>query len=120
MALDVQLDDDGGWLLNETGDDLALITGVPEQSQSMRTQLRSQQGTSIYDPTFGLPYREQILVKAPDLNTVGAIVRGTVLQRPDVQSVPVFRIAFDDVTRRVTIEFEAVTDLGVVNSVIAL
>lgn len=111
MPTDVQLGDDGGWLLNETGDDLALIDGIDEQAQSMRTELRTQSGTSIYDPTFGIQYRKQVLVRAPDLATIGSVFRGKILARPDVQSVPRFRIertAADEIT----IEFTAVSTDG--------
>lgn len=112
MSLDVQLDDDGHWLMNADGTDLALIDGIDEQAQSMRTELRTQQGTSIYDPSFGIPYREQVLVRAPDVQSVANVFRGTILGRDDVASVPVFRINLDLATSKLTVTFEAVSTNG--------
>lgn len=120
MAVDIAIDDDGGWLLNDEGDDLAIVTGINEMRQSITTELDTQEGTSIFDPTFGVPYREQILVRAPNLSVVASIIRGTILQRPDVQSVPTFTIDSLPGQREIAVEFEAITDEGVVNATTTL
>lgn len=106
---------DGDLVLNADGTDLVFVEAAAEVAQHIRTELGTQQGTHARNKSFGIAYLEQILVRAPNIETIANIFRGTINQRPDVTSVTDFRINFDQATRELSLSFDANTTEGLVS-----
>lgn len=98
--------------LDLTGDTLSLVDGIDAIRQHLAIRLQMFLGEWFLDTRVGIPYFESILVKDPDLIAVRSIYRQAILGAPGVISLGQFELLFDTPTRKLTLNFEAVTDSG--------
>ena len=105
----------GDLVLNAEGTDLVFVEAGEETAQHIRTELVTAQGTHSRNKAFGIPYLEEVLVRAPNTETIANIFRGTISARPDVTSVTEFEIDFDKANRELVLSFQANTDEGLVS-----
>ena len=81
-------------------------------AQDLRTRLNFFKGEWFLDQFEGVPYFENILVKAPDPDVIKSIFRGVILSTPHIVSVDNLVLLIDATTREASLEFVANTDDG--------
>jgi len=104
--MDLKIDTATGDLAIENGD-LVLLDGPDAIAQHLSTRLRFWKGDWYLDTRIGIPYLEQILIKAPNENVVRAIFRKAILDTPGVEALRSLLFSYDGAIRRLTIEFDA-------------
>ncbi|PIV98553.1 MAG: hypothetical protein COW42_13935 [Deltaproteobacteria bacterium CG17_big_fil_post_rev_8_21_14_2_50_63_7] len=92
--------------------DLQLVDEAEEVGQAAAITLDTQRGEWIYDLSFGVPWLEQILRKAPDLDTVRAVFVSTLLAVPGVNRIVKLELELDPTTRHLTATGEVDTVFG--------
>lgn len=107
--MDIALDPDTGDLLIEGGD-LVLTTGRDAILQHLTIRLQFFLGEWEWDTRIGVPYFQDVLVKAPDLNVVRTLLRETITSTPGVTGLQNFELDLDGRTLR--LDFEASTTEG--------
>jgi len=104
--MDIKIDTATGDLAIENGD-LVLLDGPEAIAQHLRIRLRFFKGDWFLDTRIGIPYFEQILIKAPNENVVRAIFRKVILETPGVEGLRSLSFTYDGAARRLTTEFDA-------------
>lgn len=111
-------------LLDEPDHDLQITHGdlVLEASvaQKIKIRLLFIRGEWFLDIERGVPYFEDIFVKAPNLDHLRAIYRTTVLETLGVTAVAAFDLALNAATRNLSVTFEADTTTGTIEGEVAL
>ena len=82
-----------------TDGDLTLVTGSQEVRQRIKVTLLAQTTEWLFDLAFGVPYLEEILVKAPDLEAIAARLRGIIAGVEGVTAILELELSQDDITR---------------------
>ena len=102
------------WALDPVTGDMALpvrmLRGIEAIAQRIRVRFRWFKGEWFLDQRQGVPYFEDILVKAPDPILINFIFRRVLLSIPGVKAVAKFSAVLDRATRILTVDFEAVLD----------
>lgn len=107
--MDLALDANGD-LLVERGD-LALVDGLDAIAQHVAIRLQFFQGEWFLDQRVGIPYFQQVLVKAPNLTAVRSLLRDAVTTTPGVIAIVKFDLELG-VDRTLRVDFDASTDEG--------
>jgi hypothetical protein len=100
---------------NETKDlfvrngNIALVEGVDETAQDIKTRFKTAEGEVFYDVTFGVPYFRVIFQKPFDKNLVDTIMLQTIYSSPKVTNVSSFQSNIDSFSRRYVVNFTATT-----------
>lgn len=92
--------------------DLALNTGNALVQQRLKQSLWFFLGEWYLDVTDGVPYYQDILVKAPVQITVESILKSTILETPDVLELTQFDLTYENDTRRLFLDFTVNTTFG--------
>ncbi len=92
--------------------DLIIVTGLDAIAQHLRIRLQFFRGEWFLDTRLGIPYYEEVLIKAPDLNVVQSLLREAIRETPGVIAINSFELDFEGVTRRLSLDFEALTTEG--------
>lgn len=100
-------DEDGDITLS--GD---VVDGIEAVRQSVRARCLMFSGEWFLDPTDGVPYIDQVLIKKPDTSLVASVFRARIEATPGVRVVTSIRCDLDRLTRSASITFAATTDLG--------
>lgn len=108
---DLKLDANGDLEIGADGD-LIIVTGIDAIRQHLLIRLQFFRGEWFLDTRLGIPYFEEVLVKAPDLNVVQSLLREVIDETPGVIAISSFELDFDGVTRSLSLDFEALTDEG--------
>lgn len=114
MLSDFQLS--GGDLVVEDGD-LVKIECQEVVRQTVEVELNSHAGEWDLDTTFGVQYRDRILVKAPNLGVAKALLIAAVAKKTGVIRVTDAELEVDFLTRSMSGSIEAKTvwcDIAVV------
>lgn len=104
--------------------DLVVVTGLDFIRQRLEIRLDIQRGEWFLDITEGLPWREAILVRNPDLAAITALFTERILSTPTVvfdgREFPSvirlerFELSFDNPTGLLTLDFLAITPFGTI------
>lgn len=110
-AIDLLLDDDGDLAIvdGDLGLARANIAGI---GQLVRIACGMFRGEWFLDTEAGIPYFEEVFVKAPDMAAIREWFRREVAAVPGVRSVTRIDLVFDGATRELTINITADTDAG--------
>lgn len=108
LQIDKQLQND---LVFEQGD-LVLVTDLAYVQQRLRIRLDFAQGEWFLDTSVGVPYKEQILVRNPNLQVISAILRDRILSMPEIIRLTSFDLSFDNPTGVLRLTFTCVTPFG--------
>ncbi len=95
-----------------TNGDLSLVSGVDAITQDLQQSLQVWAGEWFLDTTVGIPYRQQILVKNPNLDLVQADLVNAALSVPGITEVTSFTFNYDSTNRSITVQIEANTSSG--------
>ncbi len=108
-------------LLDVDTHDLTFVDGdlvlSADVAQAVKIRLLFFQGEWFLNRGAGLPYFEQIFVKAPNLDHVSSIFRRTIVDTPGVDELTRFLPDFDENTRIYTLDWGADSDDGEIGDV---
>lgn len=108
MSVDLLLDKNHDLALSERGDAI-LVDGQRQIAQQIEITLLTFLGEWFLDTTFGIPYFESILVKAPNRAEIESIIRAKIRDVPGVVNVPIVDVQVDAQQRTAVIEARNIT-----------
>ena len=111
--MNIKLNSDGDWDLQNG--QLQIVTGVEEIAQIVTTRLKFFLGEWFLDVRRGVPWFSKILKKNPNPSEVEAILIQHILDSPGIITLKDSTFTLDNATRRLTVEFEAISTEGVLN-----
>ena len=94
--------------------DLVLINNAERVAQQIKITLLAFLGEWFLDQRFGVPYLESVMIKNPNMAFIRGILRGKILDVPDVKSVDALSTQLNVKTRTLTVSYEASTTYGLV------
>jgi len=109
--MDLQLDTTNADLEIINGE-LLLTSGIDSIRQHLQIRFQFFRGEWSLDLRLGVPWFEEVLRKAPDLQVVRSLLRDVILTTPGVISLSSFLLDYDAPTRALSLDFEAITVLG--------
>lgn len=92
--------------------DLVLCDGRVQVAQDMHTRFGTWAGEWFLDLRAGVRWREDVLVKAPNIAIIEAMFRSLILSTPGVTGIEAFTLGFDRATRTLSVSFTATTPWG--------
>ncbi len=104
--MDILLDSNGDLYISPKGD-IVLKNSV---AQKIRIKLLWLEGEWKWNREEGLPYRESLFVKNPDIDYFAGIVRQKIFEVEEIIEVKEVAIDFDKKTRGAVIRYVALTD----------
>ncbi|WP_341666897.1 hypothetical protein [Alcaligenes sp. SDU_A2] len=112
MGWDLKLDNKHDLAVG-TDQDLMLVGGAQRIRQQITVTLLTFLGEWFLDQSWGMPYFEKIMVKAPSRVEIENLVRAKVRDVPGVKAVPAVDIQIDALARRARITLPDIeTDEG--------
>lgn len=91
---------------------LQVLKGSDAIVQSIRTRLQFFKGEWFLDLNAGVPYFQEVLKKISNPNVLTAIFRQALLETPGVSELLSLALNFDHATRKLSVDFSAQTDVG--------
>jgi hypothetical protein len=101
--------------LDLTNGSLSTATDSTQIAQHVLARLRTFLGEWTFDTSAGVPYYEEILVKAPDLSVVDGYLKAAILGTPGVVELVSYSSVLDVGTRTLTVEAEYYDEYGRLN-----
>jgi hypothetical protein len=117
--VDFLLDEKNHDLVLEDGD-IKLVSGSDEIKQRLKVTLLAQAGEWLFDTAFGVPYVQEIFVKAPDLEAIAARLRGIIANVEGVTAILELELSQDDITRILTVTAQVDTREGQIDLALPL
>lgn len=115
MSYDIALSASTHDLLIVDGD-LKLIDYAERVAQQIKIALKFMLGEWFLDTSQGVPYLEYVLVKNPNMTHIRSIFRECIADVDGVSAVNSLTLDYDRENRKLTVEYEAETDYGLVTS----
>lgn len=109
---DIEIDPETNDIVLTPTGDLSIIGGGPSIAQAIRQVLRTFLGEWFLDEEAGVPWYDQILIKAPNLPAVRAVIRDVILAVPGVLEVTSLSVDMNRVSRALAVTFTATSDVG--------
>lgn len=94
--------------------DMLIIDNAERVAQQIKIQLLTLLGEWFLNVNHGVPYLEYILVKKPNPSLIRQIFREQILSVSGVTDVSIKDLEYDVQYRKMTLEYEATTDYGLV------
>jgi hypothetical protein len=98
---------------------IRIVHGIDAIVERIKTRLRFFRKEWFLDQRLGMPYRERIFVKNPDLVLISFIFKKALVSTPGVKAVNRFSARIDASTRTLFLDFEAQIESGTVLRVTA-
>jgi len=111
-AWDLALDPATNDIYFDEAGDLTLCDGADLAQQTIRTVLLTHSGEWWGDTTLGVDWRGEVLVKAPRLDIVRALIADQILRVPGVRAVGEITVDIDATTRAAVITINATATTG--------
>lgn len=92
--------------------DLVMCEGRVQVAQDLQTRFGTWAREWFLDERAGVRYREDVLVKAPNIAIIEATFRRLILSTPGVTGVRDFVLEYDRADRRLGLSFVALTPWG--------
>lgn len=92
--------------------DLSLAQGITAIQQDLQQTLQFWLGEWFLDTTVGIPYRQQILVKNPNLDLVQADLVNAALNVPGITQITDFSMQYSSTNRTASVFITALTSTG--------
>jgi len=90
--------------------DAQLVQGAAALRQQLALRLSIGVGEWFADVTAFVPWRQQILVRNPNLNAASALFRSLILATPSVTGISSFVLTFNNVSGLFRLDFTCTTD----------
>ena len=110
--LDIALTTDTHDIYLESTGDLALAAGVDVVRQLLVVGLRLFRGEWYLEEDAGIPYYQDVLTNAPSSRVIEALFRQAILSTDEVESLTSFTMTIDRASRRLDVDFTAVSSEG--------
>ena len=117
MAFNLKLNSDNDIII---GRGASRVGGKEYTAQLVKNRLMTVLGEWKADPSRGLPWFSDIMIKAPDLSLIEGLILSCIKETPHVLDVLSISMSLDKETRTLTVTFEAVSDWGTFNSTVAV
>lgn len=104
--MDIMLDPSGDLFISKDGD-IVLENSV---AQKIRIRLLWFEGEWRWDKEEGIPYKDDLYIKNPDIDAFETAVREKIFEVEEVTEVKSVEIDLDGKTRTAVIRFTALTD----------
>lgn len=91
---------------------IAFVTGIQYTAQRIKTRLQLFLGEWVFDTSQGVPWFEAVFISNPDIVTIQAIIKNTILQTPTVLALTSYSDNFSHVNRSYSVQFTATTTNG--------
>lgn len=98
--------------LEVVGRDLYLVNERDRVRQHLKIRLWFFLGEWYLDTTAGVPFFEEILVKAPNISRIENILKVIILETPDVNEITEFDVDYDPRARTFRLDFGVTTTFG--------
>lgn len=95
--------------------DLVLCTGVDRARQFLAQRLAAFRGEWVFDLDEGVPYFENVFVKAPDPVILEGIFKDRILSTPGIIGLDEFDMTLDTASREFKLSFIAQSTDGPIN-----
>lgn len=92
-----------------------LVTGREEITQIIKQNLQTVLGEVFTDSTLGVPWYDEIFEKATTQKNIDAILIDEITQTPGFISMARYESTLDQITRALTVDFEAYTVDGIID-----
>lgn len=89
-------------------------------AQRLLIKFGMHQGEWFLDRSFGIPYKEDVLVRNPSLAVIDALFREALLSTGEVLSLRSYNSSVEASTRTLTVSFVALTKQGEVAGVVSV
>ena len=99
--------------------DWATVDNGDAAAQRIRDRLETFIKEWFLDLSYGVPYRETILVKNARLDVINAVLKGEILKSQD-GTFTEFDIELDSRTRKLTVSYKLDTTLGDVSGTVTI
>lgn len=103
---DLKLTSGGDLEVNDMGD-IAITKSV---RQAVQIRLQWLLGEWRFNPSAGIPYLEEVLVKRPDTDRIKQIIRNAIMEVDGITDVQNLDVTIDNVRRTAKIAFDAFSD----------
>lgn len=97
---------------NRLNGGLVFKTSLEAIAQAVHIRLATLRGEWFLDILNGIPYLDQILIKAPNLQVIEQLLRREIESVPGVKSVKTMTLNHDRSARKLSVKFIADTDFG--------
>lgn len=111
MSLDVALDLDTHDLYI-AGNDLQIVNDADQLEQNLKIRLQFFLNEWFLNILIGVPFYTDILVKNPNIPSIDSIIKGKILDTPEVLEILEYDSSFDNTERTYTINFKIRTNYG--------
>ena len=92
--------------------DLHIVSEKDRVRQHLKIRLWFFLKEWFLDTTAGVPFFEEILVKAPNITRIENILKVVILDTPDVSEITKFDVAYDSALRKFSLDFGVTTTYG--------
>jgi hypothetical protein len=92
--------------------DMSFVDGVDYIAQKLKVRLWFFLGEWFLDTAEGTPFYQSILVKNPDVDLIGTLLKARILETPGVIELKSFEFDYDNGLRQASVSFECRTDAG--------
>jgi hypothetical protein len=113
MGVDLYLDPDTHDLVLDSTGQLVLVSEPELVAQRLKVRFNTHSGEWPLDITQGLPWRDDILIRNPDLSVISAAFRRLIQGTPGVIRILEFNLVFDEASRFLFCQFRAQVEDGV-------
>lgn len=93
--------------LDFTGGNLSLASGIDEIVQNWQQRLQVWSGEWFLDTSQGVPYRQQVFVKSPNLDLIQSALVSESLKVPGIYQITNLSYQFDSTDRVLSVSMEA-------------
>ena len=116
MAHNLKLNSDNDIII---GRGTSRVEGLPFTIQLVKNRLLTVLGEWKANPSLGLPWFSDIMIKAPDLSLVEGLILNCIKETPHVLDVLSINLQLDKDNRILNVTFEALSDWGLFDSNVA-
>ena len=117
MAFNLKLNSDNDIII---GRGTARVEGLAYTAQLVKNKLLTVLGEWKADPSLGLPWFSDIMIKNPDLSLVEGLILSCIKGTPHVLDVLSIALSLDKETRILTVTFEAISDWGTFGNTVSV
>lgn len=110
---DIELNDDGDLMIRNY--DLSLVEGIDQITQNLAIRLRFFLNDWFLDVTAGIPYYEDIFIKAPNRIRIESVLKDEIVSTDGINEIISFSSEFNSNLRKFSVSFTAETDEGTID-----
>ncbi len=103
MAKDLKIDTETWDIILDDSNDWELVEDADEVAQRVAVALKWHRGEWLFNTDLGLPYRDQIMVKNPQLDQIRGIMRTLITGIEDVEALTQLELDYSPTERKLRV-----------------